>query len=87
MRGSSGDGGCVCGAGDVRQSPRAAAFGPGQHGQADGRRQKELDNVRMAARILSGERGDPHIDKKILVEGAPASSFEPATNKSLLIRR
>lgn len=32
-------------------------------------RQKELDNVRMAARILSGERGDPHVDKKILIEG------------------
>jgi hypothetical protein len=32
-------------------------------------RQKELDNVRMTARILSGERGDPHVDKKILVEG------------------
>jgi hypothetical protein len=32
-------------------------------------REKELDNVRMAARILSGERGDPHIDKKILIEG------------------
>jgi hypothetical protein len=33
-------------------------------------RQRELDNVRMAARILSGERGDPHIDKKVLIEGA-----------------
>jgi hypothetical protein len=32
-------------------------------------REKELDNVRMAARILSGERGDPHVDKKILIEG------------------
>ncbi len=32
-------------------------------------REKELDNIRMAARILSGERGDPHIDKKILIEG------------------
>ena len=32
-------------------------------------REKELDNVRMAARILSGERGDPHIDKKVLIEG------------------
>ncbi len=32
-------------------------------------REKELDNIRMAARILAGERGDPHIDKKILVEG------------------
>jgi hypothetical protein len=32
-------------------------------------REKELDNVRMAGRILSGERGDPHVDKKILIEG------------------
>ena len=32
-------------------------------------REKELDNIRMAARILSGERGDPHIDRKILIEG------------------
>ena len=32
-------------------------------------REKELDNIRMTARILSGERGDPHIDKKILIEG------------------
>jgi hypothetical protein len=32
-------------------------------------RQKELDNVRMAARILAGERGDPHIEKKVLIEG------------------
>jgi hypothetical protein len=44
--------------------------------QAD-TRQKELDNVRMAARILAGERGDPHIDKKILVEGG-ASFVVPA---------
>jgi hypothetical protein len=32
-------------------------------------REKELDSVRMAARILSGERGDPHVDKKVLIEG------------------
>jgi hypothetical protein len=32
-------------------------------------RERELDNVRIAARILAGERGDPHIDKKILIEG------------------
>jgi hypothetical protein len=44
--------------------------------QAD-TRQKELDNVRMAARILASERGDPHIDKKILVEGG-ASFVVPA---------
>jgi hypothetical protein len=36
-------------------------------------REKELDNIRMTARILSGERGDPHVDKKILIEGG--SSF------------
>ena len=40
-------------------------------------RQKELDNVRMAARILSGERGDPHIDKKILVEGGNGFVIPP----------
>jgi hypothetical protein len=32
-------------------------------------REKELDNVRRAAKILAGERGDPHVDKKILIEG------------------
>jgi hypothetical protein len=32
-------------------------------------REKELSNVLRAARILSGERADPHIDKKILIEG------------------
>jgi hypothetical protein len=32
-------------------------------------REKELENVRRAARILSDERGDPHVDKKILIEG------------------
>ena len=40
-------------------------------------RQKELDNVRMAARILSGERGDPHVDKKILIKGALAGPVVP----------
>jgi hypothetical protein len=44
--------------------------------QADARG-KELDNVRVAARILSGERGDPHIDKKVLIEG-DASVVVPA---------
>jgi hypothetical protein len=37
--------------------------------------------TRMAARILSGERGDPHIDKKILVEVATILSSLLATNK------
>ncbi len=32
-------------------------------------REKELENVRRAAKLLAGERGDPHIDKKVLVEG------------------
>jgi hypothetical protein len=32
-------------------------------------REKELDNVRRTARILAGERGDPHIDKKVLIKG------------------
>lgn len=32
-------------------------------------RQAELENVRLAARILAGERQDPHIDKMIVVEG------------------
>jgi hypothetical protein len=29
-------------------------------------REKELENVRRAAKLLPGERGDPHIDKKVL---------------------
>ena len=32
-------------------------------------RAKELENVRRAARLLAGERGDPNIDKRILIEG------------------
>jgi len=43
--------------------------GPASTGKPGYGRQKELDNVRVAARILSGERGDPHNDNKILVEG------------------
>src|SRR5262249_10906917 len=31
-------------------------------------RHAELENIRLAARALEGERGDPDIDKKILVE-------------------
>jgi hypothetical protein len=34
-------------------------------------RQAELENLRMAARIIAGERQDPHIDKMIVVEGGP----------------
>jgi hypothetical protein len=33
-------------------------------------REKELENIRRAARVLSNERGDPNIDKKILIGGA-----------------
>jgi len=33
-------------------------------------RHTELENVRLAARALEGEREDPDIDKKIVVEGA-----------------
>jgi hypothetical protein len=37
--------------------------------QADVRR-AELENIRYAARIMAGERADPDVDKKIIVEGA-----------------
>jgi hypothetical protein len=33
-------------------------------------RHTELENIRLAARALEGEREDPDIDKKIVVEGA-----------------
>jgi len=39
-------------------------------------RQAELENVRMAARILADERQDPHIDKMIVVEGGPTPVME-----------
>ncbi|MQA24507.1 MAG: hypothetical protein GEU94_03360 [Micromonosporaceae bacterium] len=32
----------------------------------------EMENVRMAARLLSGEREDPTIEKKVVIEGAEA---------------
>jgi hypothetical protein len=32
-------------------------------------REQELKNTLRAARILSGERAEPHVDKKILIEG------------------
>jgi hypothetical protein len=35
-------------------------------------RQLEIDNIRRAARILAGEREDPDIEKKIVVEGSVA---------------
>jgi uncharacterized coiled-coil protein SlyX len=37
--------------------------------QADVRR-TELENIRYAARIMAGERGDPDVDKKIIVDGS-----------------
>jgi hypothetical protein len=38
-------------------------------------RRAGLENIRLAARLLNAERGDPEIDKKILVEGV---SMTPA---------
>ena len=35
-------------------------------------RRGELENIRLAARALEGEREDPDIEKKIIVEGAPS---------------
>jgi hypothetical protein len=35
-----------------------------------GVRKRELENVRLAARLLEGERDDPDIDKKVVVTGA-----------------
>lgn len=32
-------------------------------------RKIEMENIRYAARIVSGERGDPEVEKKIIVEG------------------
>ena len=32
-------------------------------------RHAELENIRLAARALEGEREDPDIEKKIVVEG------------------
>jgi hypothetical protein len=43
--------------------------------QAEARKQ-ELENIRRAARILAGEREDPDIEKKIVVEGAPVPPGE-----------
>lgn len=43
--------------------------------QADVRK-AELENIRLAARLLAGERDDPDIEKKIIVEGGPVPSGE-----------
>lgn len=37
----------------------------------------ELENVRMAARLLSGEREDPSIEKKVIIEGASSVIVPP----------
>jgi len=37
----------------------------------------EMENLRMAARLLADEREDPRIDKKIVIEGAPAVAINP----------
>ena len=33
-------------------------------------RKAGLENIRLAARLLNAERGDPDIEKKILIEGS-----------------
>ena len=40
-------------------------------------RQRELDNLRYAARLLAGEREDPEIDRKIVVEGGVSNVIVP----------
>jgi hypothetical protein len=40
-------------------------------------RHAELENVRLAARALEGERGDPDIEKTIIVEGNTAAAVIP----------
>jgi hypothetical protein len=37
----------------------------------------ELENLRMAARLLADEHEDPRVDKKIVIEGAPGVSINP----------
>jgi hypothetical protein len=41
----------------------------------------ELENVRFAARLLAGERGDPTIEKKIIVEGDVEGIVVPGDDK------
>lgn len=45
--------------------------------QADVREQ-ELENVRLAARLLEGERDDPDVERKIVIEGDTPSIVVPA---------
>jgi hypothetical protein len=42
-------------------------------------RHAELENIRLAARALEGEREDPDIEKKIVIEGAPAAVIPDVT--------
>ncbi|MGH3741750.1 MAG: hypothetical protein ACRDT1_10505, partial [Micromonosporaceae bacterium] len=37
----------------------------------------EMENLRMAARLLAGEREDPTIEKKVVVEGASSVDVDP----------
>ncbi len=44
-------------------------------------RHAELENIRLAARALEGKLEDPDIEKKIVIEGEPASiAIQPDTN-------
>ena len=36
-------------------------------------RSAELENVRLAARLVAGEREDPDVDRKVVIEGATAT--------------
>ena len=37
----------------------------------------EMENLRLAARLLADEREDPRVDKKIVIEGAPGVVVTP----------
>ena len=37
-----------------------------------------MENVRYAARILSDERDDPEVEKKIIIDGRPDAIVVPA---------
>lgn len=40
-------------------------------------RRAGLENLRLAARLLNAERGDPEIDKKVLLQGISATTVSP----------
>jgi len=44
-------------------------------------RKLEMENLRYAARMLSGERGDPNVDRKILIEGTNNGIVVPASDQ------